>query len=227
MLPYLLVTLAILVMFVWPAWRQFRREEAEAREMLSAALAAGKHEPTTIRPWINPERCMGSGACVSACPERNVLKVIDGKAVVVEGCHCVGHGACVTACPVKAIELRFGSEKRGIDIPAVATDFQTNVPGLYVAGELGGMGLADTAVRPDKRGTSATSGSPHRSRSASEVAEELLKIAEALDPIPPPEPPPKETPQAPEPPADPPPPEPDKPDMSDILKKLPPKKPAR
>jgi thioredoxin reductase/Pyruvate/2-oxoacid:ferredoxin oxidoreductase delta subunit len=147
MIPYLIVTLVILVIFVWPAWRQFRREEAEAREMLSAALAAGMHEPTTIRPWINPERCMGSGACVSACPERNVLKVIDGKAVVVEGCHCVGHGACVTACPVRAIELRFGSEKRGIDIPAVATDFQTNVPGLYVAGELGGMGLIANAVR--------------------------------------------------------------------------------
>jgi thioredoxin reductase (NADPH) len=150
---YILVAVAIAVIFVWPAWRRFRQEEEEAREMLAAAQAAGTHEPTTIRPFIDVRRCMGSGSCVAACPECDVLKVIDGKAVVVNGSRCVGHGACVAACPVKAIELRFGSEKRGIDLPSVADDFQTNVPGLYIAGELGGMGLIANAVRQGVQAT--------------------------------------------------------------------------
>ena len=40
----------------------------------------------------------------------------------------------MTACPVTAIELVFGSEDRGIAIPEVDSEFETNVPGLYVAG---------------------------------------------------------------------------------------------
>jgi thioredoxin reductase len=76
-----------------------------------------------------------------------VLELIDGSATIVQGSHCVGHGACEKACPVNAIELVFGSEKRGIDIPAVGPDFQTNVDGIYVAGELGGMGLIANAIQ--------------------------------------------------------------------------------
>lgn len=144
---YIIVALLIAVLFVWPAWRRFRHEEQEARHQLAAAVAAGTHEPVTIRPWVHLDRCMGSGACAAACPEHDVIKVIDGKATVVHGSHCVGHGACVAACPTQAIELRFGSDKRGIDIPAVGVDFQTHVPGLFVAGELGGMGLIANAVR--------------------------------------------------------------------------------
>jgi thioredoxin reductase len=88
---------------------------------------------------------MGSGGCVVACPE-NVLGIVHGQAVVVAGAKCVGHGACVTACPVDAIELVFGSKKQAIDIPARSPQFETNVPGLYVAGELGGMGLIANAI---------------------------------------------------------------------------------
>jgi len=35
----------------------------------------------------------------------------------------------------------FGTEKRGMDIPQVNPNFETNVPGIFIAGELGGMGL--------------------------------------------------------------------------------------
>ena len=143
---YIAVLLIIIVVFVFPSYRAFKREEEEAREALASAMASGKHEPVSIRPYVNPERCMGSGACVRACPEGKILQVIDGQAQIVKGSACVGHGACVRACPVDAIELVFGSERRGIDIPQVTPKFETNVKGLYVAGELGGMGLIANAV---------------------------------------------------------------------------------
>jgi thioredoxin reductase (NADPH) len=55
--------------------------------------------------------------------------------------HCIGHGACAAACLVDAIQLVFGTERRGVDIPEVLPSFKTNVAGVYIAGVLGGMGL--------------------------------------------------------------------------------------
>jgi thioredoxin reductase len=42
-------------------------------------------------------------------------------------------------------------EKRGIELPHVGPDFQTNVPGLYIAGELGGMGLIRNAIEQGRQ----------------------------------------------------------------------------
>jgi len=52
---------------------------------------------------------------------------------------------------VEAIQLVFGTEKRGIDIPQVKPTFETNVSGIYIAGELGGMGLIRKGVDQGKR----------------------------------------------------------------------------
>jgi thioredoxin reductase len=52
---------------------------------------------------------------------------------------------------VDAITLVFGTEKRGIDIPQVKPTFETNVSGLYIAGELGGMGLIRKGVEQGAR----------------------------------------------------------------------------
>jgi thioredoxin reductase (NADPH) len=62
-----------------------------------------------------------------------------------------GHGACKDACPYDAITLVFGTEKRGVDIPNVDPDFQTNVPGIFIAGELGGMGLIRNAIEQGRQ----------------------------------------------------------------------------
>ncbi|MFO0766034.1 MAG: NAD(P)-binding domain-containing protein [Nitrospiraceae bacterium] len=78
-----------------------------------------------------------------------------GKAVLVAPDHCIGHGACESACPVEAITLVFGTEKRGIDIPHVKPTFETNVPGIYIAGELGGMGLIRKGVEQGARAVEA------------------------------------------------------------------------
>jgi thioredoxin reductase/ferredoxin len=97
-------------------------------------------EPPSLHPVIDSTRCIASSACVKACPE-DALGIINNKAELINAAHCIGHGACLPACPVEAITLVFGTEKRGIDIPQVMPNFESNVPGVYIAGELGGMGL--------------------------------------------------------------------------------------
>jgi thioredoxin reductase/NAD-dependent dihydropyrimidine dehydrogenase PreA subunit len=116
-----------------------------AREDRASAKASGALPPS-LHPRIDEARCIGSGSCVKVCPEGDVLAVLDGKAEVVNPTSCIGHGECLRACPVDAIELVLGSLERGVDIPLVKGDFQTDVPGLYVVGELGGMGLIYNAM---------------------------------------------------------------------------------
>ena len=115
-------------------------------EKLEQARAAGLAEPASLHPVVDESRCMGSGSCARACPEK-ALGVVNGKAVLINPDHCIGHGACAAACPVSAIRLVFGSAKRGVEIPQVSPEFETNVPGIFIAGELGGMGLIRNAVR--------------------------------------------------------------------------------
>jgi thioredoxin reductase len=57
------------------------------------------------------------------------------------------------ACPTGAISLRLGTEKRGVDLPNIDPFFETNVPGIFIAGELGGMGLIRNAVEQGKQAT--------------------------------------------------------------------------
>jgi thioredoxin reductase/NAD-dependent dihydropyrimidine dehydrogenase PreA subunit len=143
---YLLPLLIILLFY----YRRRRRKEDYYRARLAHTVKSGIQEPLTLHPAIDTNKCIGSGACVKACPER-ALGIVKGKAVLVEPDHCIGHGACETACPVEAIQLVFGTEKRGIDIPHVKPTFETNVPGIYIAGELGGMGLIRKGVEQGVR----------------------------------------------------------------------------
>jgi thioredoxin reductase/NAD-dependent dihydropyrimidine dehydrogenase PreA subunit len=120
--------------------RRFRQRNREHQEALKASIEQGLMEPPSLHPIIDSTRCIGSSSCVKACPE-DALGIINNKAELINAAHCIGHGACLPACPVDAIKLVFGTEKRGIDIPQVNPNFESNVPGIYIAGELGGMGL--------------------------------------------------------------------------------------
>lgn len=139
--------LPLVVILLFYFWGQAKKHRSSKR-VFDEALSTGMTEPASIHPIVNHALCLGCASCISACPERskNVLGLIHGKAQLINPTHCIGHGACKTACPFDAIELVFGTEKRGIDIPHVDENFQTNVPGIYVAGELGGMGLIRNAV---------------------------------------------------------------------------------
>jgi thioredoxin reductase (NADPH) len=145
--------LYLLPMLIFVAWRA-RSRQLEQRgnlELLRENRRSGLTEPASLHPVIDPGKCMGCGSCVGACPEGKVLGLIDDRAQLVNPAHCIGHGACKAACPFDAITLVFGTEKRGMDIPHVGADFQTNVRGIFIAGELGGMGLIRNAIEQGRR----------------------------------------------------------------------------
>lgn len=128
--------------FVLVGWhlRRKARKQAAVVATLEQTRLAGLNEPPSLHPVVDPGLCFGSGACARACPE-GALGVVNGRATLINASACIGHGACFNACPVQALSLVFGTEKRGVDIPHVDQNFETNVPGVFIAGELGGMGL--------------------------------------------------------------------------------------
>jgi thioredoxin reductase/NAD-dependent dihydropyrimidine dehydrogenase PreA subunit len=141
-----------LLIAIWGAYgarRALRHRRSRAAH--GASVREGMTEPPSLHPVIDPARCLGCGACVPACPEGDVLGMIDGRAVLVEPTRCIGHGACREACPTNAITLVFGSATRGVEIPLVNAAFETSVPGVFIAGELGGMGLIRNAIEQGRR----------------------------------------------------------------------------
>lgn len=134
--------------------RRSQQKERRSRVRLKESIQAGLNEPPSLHPVVDPNICIGCEACVKACPEK-ALGMVKGKAVLVDPAHCIGHGACKIACPVEGINLVFGTERRGMDIPQVYPTFETNVPGIFIAGELGGMGLIRKAVEQGKQAIDA------------------------------------------------------------------------
>lgn len=118
---------------------------------IEKAKEFGLHEPVSLHPVVNHDLCIGSGACITACIEKDILGISNGMAVTINASRCVGHGLCFNACPVHAISLCIGTEKRGVDIPHISHEFETNVTGIYIAGELGGMGLIKNAIEQGKQ----------------------------------------------------------------------------
>ena len=152
---YVVPTAAILA---WYVVRRRRHETLHA-QVLAQSVAEGLTEPPSLHPVVDPARCIGSGSCVRACPER-ALGLIDGKAVLANPAACIGHGACEASCPVEAITLVYGTERRGVDIPLVSPDFESDVKGLYIAGELGGMGLIRKASEQGMQAIRAIASKP-------------------------------------------------------------------
>jgi thioredoxin reductase (NADPH) len=147
-----LIVVIVMVVGTWTLQSRFRKKsDLRNLQRVEAAKTEGLTEPVSLHPLIDPDLCIGSAACVNACPEGDVLGLIKGKAALINPTHCIGHGACFTACPVNAITLVFGTEKRGVDIPHVKPTFETNVPGIFIAGELGGMGLIRNAVEQGRQ----------------------------------------------------------------------------
>jgi thioredoxin reductase/Pyruvate/2-oxoacid:ferredoxin oxidoreductase delta subunit len=140
--------LCIVVVYIY--LRKQKRESNLTKEKIIKAKEDGLFEPVTLHPVIN-HNCIKTGACIAACPEHDILGIENGRATVINASQCIGHGACFHACPTQAITLCIGTEKRGVELPHVDRNFETNMPGIFIAGELGGMGLIKNAVEQGKQ----------------------------------------------------------------------------
>jgi len=165
----LIYTLAILlcIIVVLIYLRKKSKESGIVEEKIRKAKEDGLHEPISLHPVVDVNTCIGTGACIAACPEKDILGIRHGKATIINASRCIGHGACFHACPTEAISLRIGTEKRGVELPHVNQNFETNVPGIYIAGELGGMGLIKNAVEQGRQAVENIAKSVKKNHSAS------------------------------------------------------------
>jgi thioredoxin reductase/ferredoxin len=125
--------------------RSLKKRERRAHE----AAEKGKlysEGPTAQHPHIDNNYCIGCATCTTVCPEGDVLAMIGGKAVIVNGHKCIGHGLCADACPVGAITMVMASPSMAADMPQLTPEFETTVPNLFIVGELGGLALIKNAV---------------------------------------------------------------------------------
>ena len=125
--------------------RSLKKREARALE----AAEKGKlysHGPQAQHPHIDNNYCIGCATCTSVCPEGDVLAMIGGKAVIVNGHKCIGHALCADACPVGAITMVMASPSMARDMPELTPEHETTIPGLFIIGELGGLALIKNAV---------------------------------------------------------------------------------
>lgn len=141
--------IALAAIIVFGYWASFRRRNSRDRERAGAQRLHGTATPMGAFPYIDPAVCIGCGGCVAACPEK-VLGIVGGLAVAVQGNRCVGIAACAKACPVQAIEVALGDLRGRADVPWMSDARETNVRGIFVAGELGGLALIRNAVRQGK-----------------------------------------------------------------------------
>jgi len=149
-----------------------KRNHSKSISQLDVAIADGLTEAASLHPVIDPVACVGCGSCISACPEHNVLGLIHRKAELINPSNCIGHGACKVACPEQAIKLVFGSATRGVEIPDVKENYETCVDGIFIAGELGGMGLIRNAMEQGRQALDSV---------AKYVAKVKYSNAQALD----------------------------------------------
>ena len=128
-----------------------RTQDQRLAAMIRDAKQQGLNQALTQYPHIDRYRCLGCGSCVRACPEKSVLALVEGKSCLVYASHCAGHGLCEQACPVGALTVGLGDTSSRPDIPILSNDLETSVPGVFVAGELGGIGLIRHAISQGTR----------------------------------------------------------------------------
>jgi thioredoxin reductase/Pyruvate/2-oxoacid:ferredoxin oxidoreductase delta subunit len=141
----LLIAFTITLLFV----RRYLKQQQERDVRAHEAAAKGKLRsdgPQSQHPHIDTTNCIGCATCTTVCPEGDVLAMLGGQAVIVNGYKCIGHSLCAEVCPVGAITMILASPSMGSDMPQLTPEFETSVPNMYIVGELGGLALIKNAI---------------------------------------------------------------------------------
>jgi len=69
---------------------------------------------------------------------------VSGTTGLVDQDHSIGPDACEAVCPIEAIQPGFRTENCRIDLPFGTPAVATKTPGIFLAGELAGVGLICT-----------------------------------------------------------------------------------
>jgi putative YpdA family bacillithiol system oxidoreductase len=140
-----LLAAGIILAFLFFHLRKLKKREEKSR----AAAEKGKlysSGPQSQHPHIDANYCIGCAACTMVCPEGDVLAMLGGKAVIVNGHKCIGHSLCAEVCPVGAITMVMASPSMGADMPYLTPKYETSIKNLFIVGELGGLALIKNAI---------------------------------------------------------------------------------
>jgi thioredoxin reductase (NADPH) len=139
------IAVVVLLLFVLYDFRKRRRTEAKSREAAEKGNLRSDG-PRAQHPHIDATNCIGCAACTNVCPEGDVLAMLGGKAVIVNGYKCIGHSLCAEACPVGAITMVMANASMGAEMPKLTPQYETTIENLFIVGELGGLALIKNAI---------------------------------------------------------------------------------
>jgi thioredoxin reductase (NADPH) len=121
-------------------------EKAGARFINLAKMKA--EGPSYPHPVIDPVLCIGCHACVEACPH-DVLAIVNGVSTPIALDQCMEDTGCTVECPTspKACIIINGTKKiPPRKVPARNQRLMTNVPGIYMVGDVSGVPLIKNAL---------------------------------------------------------------------------------
>ncbi|HEX8069771.1 MAG TPA: NAD(P)-binding domain-containing protein [Pyrinomonadaceae bacterium] len=127
-----------------------KKSEADERIYLSKELLE-KYDPdgpNYPHPVIVTERCIGCHACVDACPH-DVLAIVNGVSTPIARDQCMEDTSCQVECPVNPKACIVVNTQKKIQprkVPARNASFETNVPGVYIIGDVSGTPLIKNAA---------------------------------------------------------------------------------
>ena len=127
----------------------YLKQEKKKKAQTLAAAEKGKLRsdgPQSQHPRIDNTNCIGCATCTMVCPEGDVLGMVAGKAMIINGYKCIGHGICADSCPVGAITMVLANPSVGANLPTLTSEYETSIKNMFIVGELGGLALIKNAV---------------------------------------------------------------------------------